>query len=166
MVKKGCTPLFFWKNSCRFISIVCYLFFLSVHISLPDGRMWRGSVLPTFILWQFWTKLGLKSKAKFNLKQTITKHAKWNVGRIAQKRRGTVHSVRFINNNAVIIRHQQSTFVISHDAAASVGSDWAIIREVHFHYRVPLIYLSVYNTLWYLTLIGQFSIDRMYTYGC
>jgi len=60
-------------------------FFLRVQISLPDGRLGRASVLPTFIVEQFWTKLGLKAKAKFNQKQTVTKYAKCNVGRIAQK---------------------------------------------------------------------------------
>jgi hypothetical protein len=45
------------------------------------------------------------------------------VGRLAPKRRGTVNSVRFINNGGVVIRLQQITFVILHDAASSVGSD-------------------------------------------
>jgi hypothetical protein len=58
-------------------------FFLRVQISLPVGRMGRASVLPTFILEQFWAKLGLKAKAKFIQKQTITKHAKRDVERIA-----------------------------------------------------------------------------------
>jgi hypothetical protein len=31
--------------------------------------MGTASVLPTFILEQFWTKLGLKAKAKFHLEQ-------------------------------------------------------------------------------------------------
>jgi len=74
-------------------------FFLRVQISLPDRRMGKASVLSTFILEKFWTKLGLKAKAKFNPEQSITKHAKWNVRRKASKRRGTLHSVRFINNN-------------------------------------------------------------------
>ena len=45
----------------------------------------------------------------------------------------------YYRNNWVVVTVHCSTFVILHDAAASVGSDWAIIREAHFHYRVPLI---------------------------
>jgi hypothetical protein len=35
-------------------------FFLRVYISLPNERMGRDSVLYTFILENFWTKVGLK----------------------------------------------------------------------------------------------------------
>jgi len=34
--------------------------------------MGKANVLRNFILEQFWTKLGLKAKAKFNQNQTIT----------------------------------------------------------------------------------------------
>jgi hypothetical protein len=57
--QKRLPRLFFWNISSRCQSNFI-IFFLRVQISLPNQRRGRASALYTFILENFWTKVGLK----------------------------------------------------------------------------------------------------------